>query len=435
MKADLFIARRIAFDDRASNSRWIIRIAIIAIALCITVMIVASALIRGFKSEISDKIYGFWGHINITSNQVKTTQDDTPIQIDSLLLDDLSRVDQVAYYKDRTLLGYHLGGDPIEDETNGGVHQVQPYVLLPGIIKDKNLLEGIVVKGVDDAFDWDRFERFIVEGSSEPFRDTSVARNRSMLISKTTANRLDLAVNDRMIIHFLRNNKPIKRGFRVSGIYDTKLEEYDRKFAIADMDELRPVLGYAKDQVSGLEVFVDDPEEVSAIRNHLWTDILPADQFPNTIREKDPEIFEWLELQNYNEVVILTLMILVSIINMITSILILILERTNMIGILKALGQTNWGIRKIFLYQAGIIVGKGLVIGNAIGLAICLLQKYTSFIKLDETEYYLSVAPIEINFWLILLLNIGTLVIILVALIIPSYFISNISPIKAIRFK
>lgn len=398
-----------------------------------TVMIVASALIRGFKTEISNKVYGFWGHINITSNQARTTQDDVAIQYDSTFFDDLIAVDEVPFERDRRLLGRTIGA-PVEDITNGGIHHAQPYVLLPGILKDKNLLEGIIVKGVDDKFDWNRFNRFMKSGRNIISRDSSDNR-RKILISQTTADRMNLQVDDRLIIHFLRNNKPIQRGFQVSGIYDTKLEEYDRKFAIADMNELRPIIGYKKNEVSGIEVFVDDPDEISAIRHHLWMNVTPADYFPSTIREKNPEIFEWLELQNYNEVVILTLMILVSIINMITAILILILERTNMIGILKALGQTNWGIRKIFIYQAGIIISKGLLIGNAIGLTICLLQKYTNFIKLDEAEYYLSVAPIEINFWLIIALNIGTLIVILLALVIPSYFISNVSPIKAIRFK
>ena len=433
MRADYFIAKRIAFDDRGSNSRWIIRIAIAAIALCMAVMITASALIRGFKSEIQDKVYGFWGHINVTNTIVRTTQDEVPIQISNELLEDLRNIDQATYERERSILGFTIPDQYVEDQTYGGIRHVQSYTLKAGIIKQDKALEGIILKGVDSTFDWERFGKFIKEG--DIIVDTDSTESKGILISQTTANRLEMNVGDKFRVYFLKNNTQIARVFQISGIYNTNLEEYDRRFAIADMDVLRRLLNFKKDEVSGLEIFVDEVDDVIPLQSHLYMDILPPSMFPSTIQKKDPAIFEWLELQNYNEIVILTLMIIVSIINMITAILILILERTNMIGVLKALGQSNWGIRKIFLYQAGIIVGKGLLIGNAIGISLCLLQYYTSFIKLDEAEYYLSVAPIELNPWMILFLNAGTLGVILAALIIPSYFISNISPIKAIRFK
>jgi len=433
MKADYFIAKRIAFDDSASNSRWIIRIAIAAIALCMAVMIIASSLIRGFKSEISNKVYGFWGHINITSHAVRTTQDDVPIQITEDLLANLSAIGQTTVDKEKTILGIPIADQYKEVLTKGGIRHVQTYGLKAGIIKDKNALEGIIIKGVDSTFDWDRFQDFLVAG--EIITDTDSTTSNSILISQTTANRLDMNVGDQFRVYFLRNNAQIGVKFEISGIYNTNLEEYDRKFAIADIDKIRRLMNFKKDEVSGLEIFVDDVDDISDLRNHLYVNVLPGNLWPSTIAEKDPAIFEWLELQNYNEVVILTLMIIVSIINMITAILILILERTNMIGVLKALGQSNWGIRKIFLYQAAVIIGKGLFIGNAIGISICLLQKYTSFIKLDEAEYYLSVAPIELSPWMLMMMNVGTLGVILIALIVPSYFISNISPMKAIRFK
>jgi len=433
MRADYFIAKRIAFDDKGSNSRWIIRIAIGAIALCMAVMITASALIRGFKSEIQDKVYGFWGHINVTNVGVQTTQDEVPIQISAELLDELRGIDQATYERQRSFLGFTFPDQYVEDQTDGGIRHVQSYVLKAGIIKQDRILEGIILKGVDSTFDWERFGRFIKEG--DIIVDTDSTVSQGILISQTTANRLEMGVGDRFRVYFLKDGNQIARGFEISGIYNTNLEEYDRRFAIADADVLRRLLNFKNDEVSGLEIFVDEVDDVIPIQRHLYNDILPPSMFPSTIQKKDPAIFEWLELQNYNEIVILTLMIIVSIINMITAILILILERTNMIGVLKALGQSNWGIRRIFLYQAGIIIGKGLLIGNAIGIALCLLQYYTSFIKLDEAEYYLSVAPIELNPWMILFLNVGTLGVILAALVIPSYFISNVSPIKAIRFK
>ncbi|MBT8219473.1 MAG: ABC transporter permease [Bacteroidia bacterium] len=398
-----------------------------------SVMIVATALIRGFKNEISEKVYGFWGHINITDTRINTSMEEAPIQLDTALLSELTAVGPVPILRERRILGRPIPNTIKEDQSSAGIRHVQSYALKAGIIKYESDLEGIVLKGVDSTFDWDHFRQFLTEG--DIIADTDSTTSRGIVISQTTANRLDLEVGDRFRIYFLKEDAPIPRGFEISGIYNTNLEEYDRKFAIADIDVLRPLLGYRKDEISGLEVFVDDIDDIGDIRNHIYIEMLPANLFPSTIKEKDSAIFDWLELQNYNEIVIITLMVLVSIINMITAILILILERTNMIGILKSLGQSNWGIRKIFLYQAAVIVGRGLIIGNVLGLLICILQKYTEFIKLDEAEYYLTVAPIELNPWMILTLNIGTLMVVLIALVLPSYYISNVSPIKAIRFK
>jgi len=238
MRADYFIARRIAFDDRGSNSRWIIRIAIAAIALCMAVMITASALIRGFKSEIQDKVYGFWGHINVTNLAVKTTQDEVPIQISDELLDGLRAIDQATYERQRTFLGYTFTDEYVEDVTSAGIRHVQSYTLKAGIIKQDKILEGIILKGVDSTFDWERFGRFIKDG--DIIVDTDSTISNGILISRTTADRLMMDVGDRFRVYFLKDGKQIARGFKISGIYNTNLEEYDRRFAIADADILRP---------------------------------------------------------------------------------------------------------------------------------------------------------------------------------------------------
>jgi len=233
MKADYFIAKRIAFDDSASNSRWIIRIAIAAIALCMAVMIIASSLIRGFKSEISNKVYGFWGHINITSHAVRTTQDDVPIQITEDLLANLSAIGQTTVDKEKTILGIPIADQYKEVLTKGGIRHVQTYGLKAGIIKDKNALEGIIIKGVDSTFDWDRFQDFLVAG--EIITDTDSTTSNSILISQTTANRLDMNVGDQFRVYFLRNNAQIGVKFEISGIYNTNLEEYDRDLRYSSM--------------------------------------------------------------------------------------------------------------------------------------------------------------------------------------------------------
>ena len=240
---------------------------------------------------------------------------------------------------------------------------------------------------------------------------------------------------DWAIIHFVEKGEQLKRRFKVSGVYRTGLEEYDRKFALVDIRQIQRLLGWEESQVSGFEVFIDDIDDLQPINEYIYFEELPADLYAETIREKLPEIFDWLDLQDINEVVILSLMIIVAIINMVTALMILILERTNMIGILKALGTANWGIRKIFLYYAAYIVILGLFWGNLIGIGLCLLQDRFEFITLSEENYYLSTAPIDLNFWPILLLNLGTLAITLFFLIIPSYLVTSISPVKAIRFK
>ncbi len=243
-----------------------------------------------------------------------------------------------------------------------------------------------------------------------------------------------MSVGDKFDIHFVERGQQIKRRFTVSGIYKTGLDEYDRKFALVDIRQIQSLLNWTPEQVSGFEVFVDNLDDLSAISEYIYYEQLPTNLYAETIREKIPEIFEWLDLQNINEAVILSLMIIVAIINMITALLILILERTNMIGILKALGTSNWRIRSVFLYYAAYIVLTGLLFGNLLGLGFCWLQDTFEFIRLDEANYYLSVAPIAINWWWVLALNAGTLGITLVFLILPSYLVSRVDPVKAIRF-
>jgi lipoprotein-releasing system permease protein len=242
-------------------------------------------------------------------------------------------------------------------------------------------------------------------------------------------------VGDRLRVVFVEKEEPIQRRFVVNGIFKTGLEEYDSRFALVDIRKIQQLMGWSEEQVGGFEVFIDDIEDLDPIANHIYYDVLPEDLYAETIEEKFREIFQWLALQDINEVVIMGLMIIVAIINMITALLILILERTNMIGTLKSLGSSNWGIRKIFLYYAAYIITLGIFWGNLIGLLLCFLQDKFRFITLDEQNYYLEYAPVEVNFGTILLLNVGTLLVVLLFLIVPSYLVTRISPIRAIRFR
>ena len=397
-------------------------------------MIVATALITGFKNQISSKIFGFWGHIHITDTNINRTLEAKPIDIEQDFYPGLDSIEQVSYPGHPSFLGYQFENYVIKKETKGGVRHIQVFAHAPGIIKTKKELEGIILKGISTDFEWEFLSDYLVEGLPIAFPDSTSSRD--IIVSRNTADRLKLSLKDRFTVYFVSpDGEQLKRRFEVCGIYKTGLEEYDRNFALVDIRQIQNLLGWREDQVGGFEVFVDNISDLDHINEHIYIEEIPNNLYAQTIRDKLPSIFEWLELQNINEIVILALMIIVSIINMVTALMILILERTNMIGIMKSLGSTNWSIRKIFLYYAAYIITIGLIWGNIIGLGICFLQKKFEIIKLSEADYYLSVAPIEINLWSVLLLNIMTLLITVLFLIIPSYLVTRITPVKAIRFK
>lgn len=431
MNFSYFIARKVALSGQKSFSRLIIRIAVIAVALSIAVMILSTALITGFKKEISSKIFGFWGHIHITDPDVsQSLLEIYPISNKQGFYPSLDTLKNVTYYETKTIFGREVER---EKTTKGGVRHIQTYAIKPGIIKANDEIEGIILKGIGADFDWDFLQQYIQKGQALHLPDTGYSNE--ILISKQTAERLKVDVGDKFIIHFVEKGEQLRRRFVISGIYRTGLEEYDSKFALVDIRQVQQILGWKPTEVSGFEVFIDDIDDLSTLNEYIYFEELPTDLYAETIREKFPEIFEWLELQDINEAVILVLMVIVALINMVTALLILILERTNMIGTLKALGSTNWSIRKIFLYYAGYIILVGLFWGNLFGIGLALLQKYFGIIKLDEANYYLSVAPIDLQAFAILGLNAGTLAVTLLFLIIPSYLVTRISPVKAIRFK
>ncbi len=424
MNTVYFIARRVAASGQPTFSRLIIRIAVVAVALSIAVMIVATSLIAGFKREISTKIFGFWGHIHITEASLGRPLIETlPVSIDQDFYPELADIESINFQ----------GNDGTSYQSRGGVRHIQVFALKPGIIKANDEIEGIILKGIGADFDWSFLNQYIREG--EPLVLSDSAISREILISRQTADRLRVEVGDRFIVYFVQKGEQLRRRFTIKGIYKTGLEEYDQKFALVDIRQLQQLLDWTPEQVSGFEVFLEDLDDLEAMAEFIYFEELPQDLYAETIREKLPEIFEWLDLQDINEVVIISLMLVVAVINMITALLILILERTNMIGTLKALGSTNWTIRAIFLYYAAYIIGLGLLWGNIIGLGFCWLQDRFGFITLDETNYYLSEAPIFINPMTIILLNVGTLALTLVFLIVPSWLVTRIEPVKAIRFK
>jgi lipoprotein-releasing system permease protein len=439
----LYIARRIAISTKASFSKLIIRIAITAIALSVAVMILATALVAGFKNTISNKVFDFWGHIHITHFDTKNDIESVPItrkqpfyspatavQPSVAPQQQLTQSPNITFSRNYTLLGISLFNKDVS--TQGGIRHIQAYANKAGIIKTKDQLEGIILKGIDTDYDWGTMRQYLVQGNELLLPDTI---SRSILISETTARRIKANLGDKLVIYFIEpGSAPAARWFSITGIYKTGLEEYDKKIALVDIRQIQNLNHWGRDSISGFEVFLDHIADLDPYTEYVYEQI-GSDLNAQSIKSIFPAIFSWLSLQNANERVILSIMIFVSIINMITALLILILERTNMIGTLKALGARNWDIRKIFLLNAAYITLWGLLIGNIIGISLGLLQKHFHLITLPEDLYYVSVAPIEFQPLTLLLLNIGTLLITILALIIPSLLITRITPVKAIRFK
>ena len=402
-------------------TRWIIRIAQVAVAISVTVMILATTLIQGFQKEIQEKIFGFWGHIHISSVESIRPFESIPLDIED---------DWIEAIKKLTLDNVPGIGS---NSNQPAVSLISRVSFLPGIIQDDKAFEGIMLKGVDRGYGDGHFQRYLTEGAFPVTGGDSISRG--LMISKVTAARLDLNVGSKLQLHFVLDGRQIRRKVEVSGIYNSGLDEYDRRFALVDRRMINQLLQWGDAQAGALEIHSDHLNLLEPINDYIYSEILPDRAYSETIKDRFPNIFEWLELQNINKWVILVLMGLVAGINMISMMIILILERKSMIGILKSVGATNRSIRTIFMYYAAAILFVGLTFGNFLGLGIAWLQKKTGFIKLDESNYYLSEAPIHFNGLELLLINGITLVVILLILWIPSLLVNKIQPIRVLHFQ
>ncbi len=426
MNLPFFIAKRIAFSKGKNFSKLLIRVAVLEVALSVAVLIPSSALIAGFKSEISRKIFEFWGHIHISDTAYSLSFEPQPIAIDQDFYPSLDTVTGIS----PTVLEHLEWNGPAP---KGGIRHIQAFAHKPGIIRTKTALEGILLKGIGKDFDWNNLQPYLLEGRPIQHSDTSFSKD--IIISRQTADRLQLGVGDKFIVHFVKDRDQTRRLFQVCGIYKTGLEEYDRKFALCDIRQVQNLLGWQDNQVAGFEIWLDNLSDLEVYNEYIYREVLPENLLSVSIKDKFPSIFEWLELQDLNEIVILVLMLAVAIINMITALLVLVLERTTMIGILKALGTENRRIRQIFLYHAAVITLNGMVLGNLLGLGFCWIQDTFRIIRLNEVDYYLSYAPVKMEWMSILGINAGTLVITLIFLLLPSFVVSSVVPVKAIRFK
>jgi lipoprotein-releasing system permease protein len=408
---ELFLAKRFTTSKKykSSISSPIIKIAISAIALGIAMMLITVATGVGLQLKIREKISIFQGHVqvvNYDNNYSTATQ--KPIS-------------------------KHQDFYP-NFNTVSGIKSVQVYATKAGVIRTEKDFEGVVLKGVDSTYDWSRIAPYLVSGKLPDF---SGPRSNEVLLSKTLSNRLGLVLNATFDTYFLKENQqaiPNRRVFQVVGIYNSGFQEFDKSFFLGDIRQIQKLNKWQESQVGGFEILLDDFEELQAKGAAIYRNITSSLD-SHTILESYPAIFEWLHLFDTNMYVIIGIMILVAGINMITALLVLVLERTQSIGLLKALGATNWSVRKVFLYNASYLIVRGLFWGNLIGLTLLLLQSYFGLIPLDPETYYVSEVPVYINFGQVFLLNLGTLLLCLFMLLIPSVIITKISPVTALKFE
>ena len=410
LNLEYFIAKRLitSKEYKSSISAPIIKIAIAAIAIGMVMMIISIATGIGLQQKIRQKVAAFNGHIIISNFDENESQVSTkPVSIK-----------QDFYPKFKSI---------------EGIHHVQAVATKAGIIRTEAAFEGIIFKGVGKDYDWNNLKEYIVKGR---IPNLSANLNPEVIISQYLANRLNLKVGDKFNTFFMKENGnqlPNLRVFTIVGIYNSGFQEFDSTYIIGDIRHLQRINRWQPDQVGSFEVFIDDFTQIKQKGAEVY-DQTSSLLDTKTIIEKYYYIFEWLQLFDFNIIVILIVMIVVATINMVVALLVMILERTQMIGILKSLGADNWSVRKIFLYNASYLIFKGLLWGNIIGIGLLLIQKYFGVIQLNPENYYVNQAPVYINWFYILLLNIGTILICLLVLFLPSYIITKISPVKAIKF-
>lgn len=415
MNFPLFIARKIHFSSQNNErkvSKPAVRIALCGIALGLAVMIIALAVVVGFKNEVGRKVMGFGAHIQITSLTNNKTYDLPPISFSDTLINAIKEVPNVNY--------------------------IQTTATKPAIIKTKTDFQGIVLKGVDEKYNWDFFKEYLREGELPIYNDSTPSNE--VLISSKQADALKLNVGDKFICYFIQDQVRLRQ-FTISGIYSTGLADFDKLFIVSDIKHIRLLNNWDENTATSIEVFVNDLnilEDTSysiflATANNFTGNYNPY--YTRNIYELQPQIFGWLDLLDLNMVIILILMFSVATFTMISGLLIIILEKTTLIGTLKVLGANNWTIRKIFLYQASFLIGKAMLWGNVIGLGLYFIQKYLKVIKLDPEIYFVDYAPVELIPWQAVVLNIGVGIAILCILVIPSYLIAKISPAKSIKFE
>lgn len=416
MNTELFISRRLFFDksNKKFLSQRIIRIALAGIAMGLAVMIISVAVVTGFKQEVRNKVIGFGSHIQIINFDSNNSYETIPVSKNQSFLETVYNID--------------------------GIKTVQVFATKPGMIKTDDYIQGVVFKGVGPDYDWSFFKENIVAGNLPEINDS--VRNNQILISEQVSKLLKVELGEKLVLYFINEDESTPRilQLEISGIYRTSLEEFDNLFVIGDLKQVQRLNDWKSDQVSGFEVVISDFNRIDDIEQEVRNAVIfygdeDSDMLRTTsIVREYPQIFDWLSVLDMNVVVILILMALVAGFNMISGLLVLILERSNMIGVLKSMGSRNWSIRKVFLYLSAFLTSRGMFWGNVIGVGFIVLQKTFEIIKLNPTTYYVDFVPVNFSIVHLLLLNAGTIVATTLMLIVPSYLISKISPDKTIRF-
>ena len=410
MNFEKFVAKRLHSEKNLQHSisKPILKMAIAAVSLSLTVMLLSIATSKGLQEKISAKVTGFTSNIQVTVLDLNHSSELSPLRVDSHLYNKLISIE--------------------------GVVHVQAQITKNALLKTDTDFEGILVKGVDENFDWSFIQSYLLEGELPTY--DSLQKSNAIVISKVLSQKLKLQLNDKALVYFqgLKNNNALVRKFTIKGIYETGIEIFDDIYILADKKHLQKINNWSSDQCSSLELIThanSDLDEVYA----LVEENTPYDVKVHSSRELYPQIFDWINLFDLNTIVILMIMILVASINMITSLLIIILERTKMIGLLKAMGASQYSIRKIFLYHAFYLLRKGLLIGNGIGLGLIGIQYYFEPLQLDPAHYYVKALPVSLSFENWIYMNTASVLICMLILIVPSILIQKVEPIKALRYE
>lgn len=409
MNLEYFIAKRLnsASSYKSSASSTISKIAVVAIALGMVMMLIAIAVTSGLQGEIRQKVAAFNGHILVSKIDGNNSEETVnPISINQDFYPEFNSVPEVTH--------------------------VQAITTRGGIVRTPTTFEGVMVKGLGNDYNWSNIEQYIVQGRKPDFSSTL---NNEAIFSTYLADRLQLNVGDRVQVNFFDKESGRVRplGLDIVGLYKSAYQEFDKVFIMVDRRHLTRINKWDKDQVGAFEIFVNDFDNVEQLNNAVYKN---SGSFLRSmsVLQRSPNIFQWIELFDFNMLLIIVVMILVGGVNMIVALLVLVLERTQMIGILKALGSSDWTVRKIFIYNAMYLISSGLFWGNLIGIGVLLIQKYFKVISLNPETYYVDTVPIYFNLWHITFLNIGVFVMCIAMLLIPSYIVTKISPVKSIRF-
>lgn len=413
---EFFIAKRLVnTKHQKSLSHVFIRIAVIATALSLIVMILSVSILDGFKSAIKDKLVGFGSHIVVSKHDANYSLETNPILKEQSTIDKISQID--------------------------GVVNVQTFAIKAGLVKTEFETQGVVLKGIGDDFDWTFFDNNFVKGRRLDVSQGSVT-NKEVIISEELSKIADLDTGDNLYMYFIEDQARMRK-YEIVGIYNTGMQEYDKLYVLADIHDVEKLNDWnyqAQEEVSGYEIIIDNFKHLDNITDEVERqvgfqfDINGEKLKVSSIIQLNPQIFDWLSLLDLNAIVLLVIMIVIASMNMITALFILILERTRTIGVLKSVGAQNWSIRKIFIYNGLYILMKGLIWGNFIGIGLALLQHFTHLIPLDPAMYYIDYVPLELNFIKAIIINVGMIVLTFLVLILPSFIITKISPVKAIKF-